>query len=41
MRTVRERVLHAGFVEDQLQETLQEYASLGVLQQVGQRILFL
>lgn len=39
--TVRDRVLHSGFVEDQLQETLQEYASLGVIQQVGNRIVFL
>lgn len=38
---VRDRILHSGFVEDQLQETLQEYASLGVLQQVGNRIIFL
>ncbi|PKI83574.1 DNA helicase [Malassezia vespertilionis] len=41
MRDFRERVLHGGFVEDQLQETLQEYASLGVIQLVGNSILFL
>ncbi|WFD28235.1 DNA helicase [Malassezia nana] len=38
---VRARVLAAGWVEAQLQETLFEYASLGVLQVVGQRIVFL
>ena len=38
---VRARVLAAGWVEDQLQETLQEYSSLGVLQLVGNRIVFL
>ena len=38
---VRARVLAAGWVEAQLQEALFEYASLGVLQVVGQRIVFL
>lgn len=41
MADVRARVLAAGWVESQLQETLQEYSSLSVLQVVGQRILFL
>ena len=37
---VRARVLAAGWVEDQLHDTLQEYSSLNVLQVVGQRIVF-
>lgn len=40
MRDVRERVVAAGWVEDQLQETLQEYQDLGVLQLTGDQLLF-
>lgn len=40
MRDVRERIIAAGWVEDQLQETLQEYQDLGVIQVAGNRLLF-
>ena len=37
---VRARAIAAGWVEDQLHETLLEYSSLNVLHVVGQRIVF-
>ncbi|KAN0064151.1 DNA replication licensing factor MCM7 [Thecaphora frezii] len=41
MRDVRQRIIASGFLEDQLQECLQEYADLGVIQLVGNRLVFL
>ena len=40
LREVRERVLASGWVEDQLQETLQEYQDLSVITVSGDRIVF-
>ncbi|PWN36263.1 putative DNA replication licensing factor [Meira miltonrushii] len=42
MRDVRERIIAAGWVEDQLQECLREYEDLGVIQVAnGNRLVFL
>lgn len=41
MRDVRDRIIAAGWVEDQLQETLHEYEDLGVIQVAGNRLIFL
>lgn len=41
MAGLRARVLASGFVEDQLQECLQEYEDLGVLQYNGFRLTFM
>lgn len=41
MRDVRDRVIAAGWVEDQLQETIQEYSDLGIIQIVGNRLMFI
>jgi DNA replication licensing factor MCM7 len=40
MRDVRERIIAAGWVEDQLQECLHEYEDLGVIQVAGNRLVF-
>jgi len=40
MRDVRDRVIAAGWVEDQLQETIQEYSDLGIIQIIGNRLMF-
>ncbi|CBQ71587.1 probable DNA replication licensing factor [Sporisorium reilianum SRZ2] len=37
---LRERIIAAGFLEDQFQECLQEYQDLGVLQVSGNRLVF-
>ncbi|MCO5613956.1 hypothetical protein L7F22_068236 [Adiantum nelumboides] len=42
MRDVRERIIAAGWIEDQLQECLREYEDLGVIQIAnGNRLVFL
>lgn len=41
MREVRDRVIASGWVEDQLQECIQEYSDLGVIQVAGNRLVFL
>ncbi|PWN40309.1 putative ATP dependent DNA helicase [Ceraceosorus guamensis] len=41
MRDVRARILAGGWVEDQLQECINEYSDLGVLQVIGNRLTFL
>ncbi|PWN51039.1 putative DNA replication licensing factor [Violaceomyces palustris] len=41
LRDVRERIIASGFVEDQLQECLNEYSDLGVLQISSNRLVFL
>lgn len=41
IREVRDRVIASGWVEDQLQECIQEYSDLGVIQVAGNRLVFL
>ncbi|SPC68133.1 probable DNA replication licensing factor [Ustilago sp. UG-2017b] len=41
MSRVRDQIIAKGFLEDQLQECLQEYQDLGVLQLTGNRLVFL
>ncbi|KAJ1018564.1 hypothetical protein NDA16_004846 [Ustilago loliicola] len=41
MTEVRSQIIAKGFLEDQLQECLQEYQDLGVLQVTGNRLVFL
>ena len=41
IQDVRDRVIGAGFLEDHLQECLDEYQSLGIIQVTSNRIIFL
>ncbi|UZJ52608.1 hypothetical protein CBS101457_001928 [Exobasidium rhododendri] len=41
LQDVRDRVIGAGFLEDHLQECLEEYQSLGIIQVTSNRIIFL
>lgn len=41
MQDVRSRIIGAGFLEDHLQECLEEYQSLGIIQVSSNRIIFL
>lgn len=41
LQDVRSRVIGAGFLEDHLQECLEEYQSLGIIQVTSNRIIFL